>query len=76
MGQDYDADGNQILQGKTSDEVVFFLNLKPSQERHVRLYIWLEGQDIDCTNEISRGRLLANLQFTGVEKRNEDIVPY
>lgn len=76
VGQDYDADGNQILQGKTSDEVVFFLNLKPSQERHVRLYIWLEGQDIDCTNEISRGRLLANLQFTGVEKRNEDIVPY
>jgi len=76
VGQEYDEDGNQILQGKTTDEVTYFLHLAPSQERHVRLYIWLEGQDIDCTNEISSGRLLANLQFTGVEKRHEDIVPY
>ncbi len=36
-----------------------------AQDETVRidLYIWLEGQDVDCTNAIESGRLLANLQF-------------
>lgn len=29
----------------------------------VRVYIWLEGQDIDCTNEISAGSLSTTLKF-------------
>lgn len=29
----------------------------------IDLYIWLEGQDIDCTNEIEDAQIFANLQF-------------
>ena len=31
----------------------------------IDLYIWLEGQDVDCTNQINRARILANIQFAG-----------
>lgn len=29
----------------------------------IRVYIWLEGQDVDCVNEISNGDFIANLYF-------------
>jgi hypothetical protein len=31
----------------------------------VDLYVWLEGQDIDCTNSIDGAKILASIQFTG-----------
>ncbi len=31
----------------------------------VELYIWLEGQDIDCTNQSSDAKIEANIQFSG-----------
>ncbi len=45
-------DGNKVL-----------FPLWKDHARHVTLYIWLEGQDADCTNAISEGRILANVQF-------------
>ncbi|MBQ7500414.1 MAG: hypothetical protein IJT91_05935 [Clostridia bacterium] len=29
----------------------------------IDLYVWLEGQDIDCTNTIKEARIMANIQF-------------
>lgn len=31
----------------------------------IDLYIWLEGQDIDCTNRSSNAQIQANIQFAG-----------
>lgn len=31
----------------------------------VDLYIWLEGQDVDCTNKINGAQILASIQFAG-----------
>lgn len=31
----------------------------------VDLYIWLEGQDVDCTNAINQAQILASIQFAG-----------
>lgn len=31
----------------------------------IDLYVWLEGQDVDCTNRIERARILASIQFEG-----------
>ena len=41
----------------------------------IRIYFWLEGQDIDCWNQIVEGNLFANLEFTGtaVEEVEEEI---
>lgn len=30
----------------------------------IKLYIWLEGQDADCTNAIESAQILANIQFS------------
>ena len=29
-----------------------------------RIYMWIEGQDIDCENEASGGQIVYRLQFT------------
>lgn len=34
----------------------------------MRIYIWLEGQDIDCWNQIVEGNIYANLEFMGEPK--------
>lgn len=40
-------------------------NLKAGEIIRIDLYVWLEGQDIDCTNMINRAQILANIQFNG-----------
>lgn len=30
----------------------------------IRIYMWVEGQDVDCENAASGGRILYNIQFT------------
>ena len=37
----------------------------------IRVYIWLEGQDVDCINNISSGDFTVNLGFTVPEPVNE-----
>jgi len=39
------------------------------------VYIWLEGQDIDCTNQINQAQILANLQFTAETDGQSGLVP-
>jgi len=31
----------------------------------MRIFIWIEGQDIDCWNQIAGGNIYANLEFMG-----------
>lgn len=33
----------------------------------MRIFIWLEGQDVDCWNQIAEGNLYVNLEFMGRE---------
>ena len=38
-------------------------SLKAGEMVRLDLYIWLEGQDRDCTNEIKKAQILASIQF-------------
>lgn len=38
-------------------------SLKANEKAEIRLYLWLEGQDVDCTNEIQSAQLIGNIQF-------------
>ena len=40
-------------------------DLKAEDVIQIDLYVWLEGQDIDCTNMIEKAQILANIQFNG-----------
>ena len=37
--------------------------MKKNEKVQIQLYIWLEGQDVDCTNNIKEAQILANVQF-------------
>ena len=41
----------------------------------IDLYIWLEGQDVDCTNRISQAQILASIQFAAEPDGQSGLVP-
>lgn len=43
--------------------------LKKDKPQKVRLYFWIEGQDIDCWNDIADTDFLVNLEFVGDIKK-------
>lgn len=66
----------EFIENENMDRNILF-DLKDGEERHVRLYIWLEGQDADCTNMTAGGELFANIQFKAYTKdRESEVVPY
>ena len=50
-------------------------SLKANQKVMIKLYLWLEGQDIDCTNAIKDARIIANVQFKSEHKQDSGLVP-
>lgn len=63
--------------GKFLDEHSLF-NLNAGEIVKVELYIWLEGQDVDCSNAMSDGvtttLIEANIQFTGTTEAQSGMV--
>lgn len=57
----------------TTDTELF--SLKASQMVKIDLYVWLEGQDIDCTNQINDAQILANIQFIAQVEGQSGLVP-
>lgn len=53
--------------------------LKSGEIVKIELYIWLEGQDVDCSNAMSDGvtttKLEANIQFTGTGESQSGMEP-
>lgn len=48
--------------GKFNSDPELF-HLKAGEMVKLELYIWLEGQDVDCTNQIQQAQIFANIQF-------------
>ena len=57
-------DGSTELFTMKADEVV-----------KIQIIIWLEGQDVDCTNMIADASIIANLQFNAVTEGGGGLVP-
>ena len=49
--------------------------IRPEQIIKIELYLWLEGQDVDCTNAMNGAQLIANIQFTGETRNQSGLVP-
>lgn len=41
----------------------------------IDIYIWLEGQDVDCTNQLSSAQILANIQLAAGTENQSGLVP-
>ena len=53
---------NEVADVETFNADQEIINLKSGINK-IRVYIWLEGQDVDCVNNISFGDFTANLAF-------------
>ena len=53
--------------GAADDAVI--VSLKKNVPQRIRMFVWLEGQDIDCTNEAALKTLLLNLELAGEPKQ-------
>lgn len=58
----------------TTDTSLFTLN--PDELAQITLYVWLEGQDVDCTNKIGHeAQVVASIQFAGDTGGHSGLVP-
>ena len=57
----------------TTDTELF--QLMPGEMVKIQLYIWLEGQDIDCNNQIQAAQIFANVQFSFDTESGSGLVP-
>lgn len=53
--------------GAADDAVI--VSLKKNVPQRIRMFVWLEGQDVDCTNEAAVKTLLLNLELAGQSKQ-------
>lgn len=63
--------------GDFQSEVELF-SLKAGEMVKIDIYCWLEGQDVDCTNQIQGAQILASIQFatqTGTPSGMKPIEP-
>ena len=56
------AESTQMA-GATDD--VYIVDLKKDIPQRIRMFIWLEGQDVDCTNEAAASAIAINLELAG-----------
>lgn len=53
----------------------FLFRIESGEIVQIDLYIWLEGQDADCTNRINQAQILANVQFAANVEDFSGLVP-
>ena len=66
------AEGNGIVSANTladqnygATDDVYIIKLERNVPQRIRMFIWLEGQDIDCVNSISASQLALNIELAG-----------
>ena len=60
--------------GEFETDVELF-TLEAGEMKRIDLYIWLEGQDVDCTNRIHEAQILASIQFASEREIQSGMVP-
>lgn len=60
---DQNAAAMRNTAGATDD--VYIVTLQKNIPQRIRMFIWLEGQDADCSNHSSNSNLAVNIEFAG-----------
>lgn len=61
--------------GEFENNMPTLFSLDSGEMVKIDLYIWLEGQDVDCTNKIQEAQILANIQFNADPGSQSGLVP-
>lgn len=65
------ASGGTVLQsdlmnmGAGATEDVYIIKLQRNVPQRIRMFIWLEGQDIDCVESFTASRFAVNIELAG-----------
>jgi len=59
------AENIASLEQDGATEDVYIIKLERNVPQRIRMFIWLEGQDIDCVNAVNMSRFLVNLELAG-----------
>lgn len=54
---------NAHLAGATDD--VYIVDLQKNIPQRIRMFIWLEGQDVDCNNDAAESGIAINIELAG-----------
>ena len=60
-----DADTLGALHTATATEDVTIVELERNVPQRIRMFVWIEGQDVDCANVIAASGLMINLELAG-----------
>lgn len=62
----YENAENAPISGAATDGMI--LRLKANEPQRIRLFVWLEGQDADCTNDAQNALLGIHLELAGSDQ--------
>lgn len=51
--------------GATEDENTYIIRLERNVPQRLRMFIWLEGQDMDCVDSVNSARFAVNIELAG-----------
>ncbi len=70
LGDGMDLNGGTVeLGGATND--VSIIMLEQNKPQRIRMFIWLEGKDIDCEASAASAKFAVNIEFAGESVGNE-----
>ena len=58
----------QTLDSKGATEDVYIIKLERNVPQRIRMFIWLEGQDVDCVDSVRSSSFAVNIEFAGGTK--------
>ena len=59
------ADQFAALNSSGATEDVYIIRLERNVPQRIRMFIWLEGQDADCVNEVNTAGFVLSLELAG-----------
>ena len=65
------VDGLELTPGLTAGATddVYIIRLQRDTPQRIRMFVWLEGQDADCTNVTQATSVMLNLELAGSTTR-------
>lgn len=72
----YPVQRNVIIHdlGEFTTDVELF-SIRSGEMVKIDIYCWLEGQDVDCSNEIKGAQIMANIQFATIPESHSGMIP-
>lgn len=63
IAQERAKEGSTLFAGATDD--AYIVDLERNVPQRIRMFLWLEGQDADCTNDVKNSTIAVSIELAG-----------